>query len=727
MNDIKIINDFYCQKVLPLVYDESLSYYEMLCKLRYSINEVIKNQNIIIDYFKQFKKYVDEKLKEYVNDQMQEWLDDGTLADLINIDIINNLRDDLTKMIEDVTYYITPEQFNAKGDGITDDTQSFKDMAEASKGKNTVINMNGSYLLTDKINFDSNTIIQGNNSKIIWNNTTKIIQDGIDNDGIFTFKGNRSGVITQISSYETTYVPSQYGKWVVSNSNGFSEGDYVEIDCQNGYPKPSTFDDALPFVNILAKIVNISGNIIYTDYFTPFDISTLPFGTTTTMVKVNVVQNVQVNNLEIKVITPWENDNTKIPYLASGVYFKYCSNVTVNNIKTDRIQYPSIFLYYVNTFSITNVATNKPSFTLSGQGYSVKIVGSCFGTVDRIRGLNCRHIVDFSRGSCFITVSDSHSDWAYNDTFSNDFDLHGNYEHNITFRKCIGQFIAGNGLSNFPCITGYINFIECNFITSLGNVYKLNVTNSTIIAKNFDDNSFRQMNVKLIDSTLLIGRSFKFIATSRGGNFDTSFIIDNCKIKNYLPEHSETSTTDFDNFETFIISNSTVDYKTANRRMIVRNFNIMKLVNNTIIGAVIEPSKNVLYEPETIITYDNNIFMYSDEDSITLTHISIFRHTNLRLNKYVFKITNNTVIVNSNTPLKYALLNTTDILTSNLLLIFANNTLKTEANTSVVVNCSTIGEGLTFCSYNFILEGNINNFDGLKEKTKNVFNNGVWE
>ena len=32
-----------CQKVLPLVYDESLSYYELLCKL-------IDKQNEIIDY-----------------------------------------------------------------------------------------------------------------------------------------------------------------------------------------------------------------------------------------------------------------------------------------------------------------------------------------------------------------------------------------------------------------------------------------------------------------------------------------------------------------------------------------------------------------------------------------------------------------------------------------------------------------------------------------------------
>ena len=33
---------FWSQKVLPLVYDDSLSYYEVLCKLTSKLNEVIK-------------------------------------------------------------------------------------------------------------------------------------------------------------------------------------------------------------------------------------------------------------------------------------------------------------------------------------------------------------------------------------------------------------------------------------------------------------------------------------------------------------------------------------------------------------------------------------------------------------------------------------------------------------------------------------------------------------
>ena len=44
------IKDFWCQKVLPLVYDDSLSYYEVLCKMKSKINEIIDKINSISNW-----------------------------------------------------------------------------------------------------------------------------------------------------------------------------------------------------------------------------------------------------------------------------------------------------------------------------------------------------------------------------------------------------------------------------------------------------------------------------------------------------------------------------------------------------------------------------------------------------------------------------------------------------------------------------------------------------
>ena len=48
MTELKTFR-FWCQKVLPLVYDESLSYYETLCKVVTYINDLIAQDKVFSD------------------------------------------------------------------------------------------------------------------------------------------------------------------------------------------------------------------------------------------------------------------------------------------------------------------------------------------------------------------------------------------------------------------------------------------------------------------------------------------------------------------------------------------------------------------------------------------------------------------------------------------------------------------------------------------------------
>ncbi len=96
MFDVKPIFAF-CQHVLPAVYDDSLSYYELLCKLMSKINEIIDNDNIQVDSIKELQQlYI--KLKDYIDkyfknldlqDQINNKLDDlgesGELAKFISL------------------------------------------------------------------------------------------------------------------------------------------------------------------------------------------------------------------------------------------------------------------------------------------------------------------------------------------------------------------------------------------------------------------------------------------------------------------------------------------------------------------------------------------------------------------------------------------------------------------------------------------------------------------
>lgn len=62
---------FWCQMVIPLVYDDSLSYYEVLCKVVDYLNNLASNQNEMSDYLKQLDAEFDE-VKEDLNFIMAE-------------------------------------------------------------------------------------------------------------------------------------------------------------------------------------------------------------------------------------------------------------------------------------------------------------------------------------------------------------------------------------------------------------------------------------------------------------------------------------------------------------------------------------------------------------------------------------------------------------------------------------------------------------------------------
>lgn len=57
-NELKYFK-MWCQKVLPLVYDDSLSYYETLCKIVDYLNNTIKGTNVVIEDVDKLKNELD--------------------------------------------------------------------------------------------------------------------------------------------------------------------------------------------------------------------------------------------------------------------------------------------------------------------------------------------------------------------------------------------------------------------------------------------------------------------------------------------------------------------------------------------------------------------------------------------------------------------------------------------------------------------------------------------
>ena len=95
--NIKPINPFvvFCQKVIPLAFDESMSYYECLCALtNYLQTIVVPAVNNNADAVTELQNYVENyfsslDVQKEINNKLDEMVADGTLELLINKRVVS--------------------------------------------------------------------------------------------------------------------------------------------------------------------------------------------------------------------------------------------------------------------------------------------------------------------------------------------------------------------------------------------------------------------------------------------------------------------------------------------------------------------------------------------------------------------------------------------------------------------------------------------------------------
>lgn len=85
---------FWCQKVLPLVYDDSLSYYEVLCKIRDYINDIIGNMDELASAIEELDNRLDA-VEAKLND-LSKLIVDEVKKYIQSDEFINQLIDELT-------------------------------------------------------------------------------------------------------------------------------------------------------------------------------------------------------------------------------------------------------------------------------------------------------------------------------------------------------------------------------------------------------------------------------------------------------------------------------------------------------------------------------------------------------------------------------------------------------------------------------------------------------
>lgn len=181
---------FWCQKVLPLVYDDSLSYYELLCKVVHYLNNVIQAVNEVTDEVENLKKLYIE-LKEYVDNYFK------------NLDVDEAINNKLDDMVESgafpASWFVNRIQGNVLskkengglskiGDlGLTTGyrTQASQLVKDGNNYYLYVLQHESDYkpLICSKYSFPDLTLV-----------ANKIIADPTDSNSPFYYDGNRGGV-----------------------------------------------------------------------------------------------------------------------------------------------------------------------------------------------------------------------------------------------------------------------------------------------------------------------------------------------------------------------------------------------------------------------------------------------------------------------------------------------------------------------------------------------------
>ena len=163
----------------------SPNYYDYLAKLKPLIQILAER---IYDYDKELAKRFEEwdkrieNLPKELEELLIEWLKDGTLEDIINENIFNDLNDKIdNKAYQEGLYYSVKDYFNVVADGITDDTEN---MQLAIDSGLPLALPAGEILITEPLKIKPNTKITGLGiyKSIIKSNNDITVIDGSDYD-----------------------------------------------------------------------------------------------------------------------------------------------------------------------------------------------------------------------------------------------------------------------------------------------------------------------------------------------------------------------------------------------------------------------------------------------------------------------------------------------------------------------------------------------------------------
>ena len=504
---------FWCQKVLPLIYDDSLSYYELLCKVVKYLNDVISNVDglkvdidNLLNAYKELEGYVNNyfdnlDVQDEINNKLDAMFADGEFNDILSglnkftfktLDVYQYLNGeingDLSEKIEGIinegynSLYFKSGSYSFKNIELSSDLYVYGDPNAEIKLLYTQDNENEYlfeplFISTAPIKFSIEGVkISGNGE-----------YGGHPNEGhgVFKFQNAESIIINNV--YYSDIYSKHYSASTFKNHAALILCGY---DCKNVTVKNSTFtklggEETIWLWNTQNEItgnVEIYNNKIIDCETTPINLYSMNLFGDTIKFNNNYIDNVDSqtsvinvfgNNLIAKENIFLNSNLSSIIDTYEGSGFMYCENVICSNNLVKQVSTNNNGFIHLNSknavISNNNVEcdvfceiANIINPELSNSISSIPVGGFEVDSIE-ITGNTFKKINESTSQLyyCIVCVSTSTSaikniNICGNSFISNDEFQSVNRSSIITFKNTVQNLIVtGNSFYGLPLWTGY--------------------------------------------------------------------------------------------------------------------------------------------------------------------------------------------------------------------------------------------------------------------------------
>lgn len=559
------------QKTLPLVYDDSLTYQELLYKLIAKINEVVESQNQTNENFDelyalfiQLKEYVDNYFKnldvqEEINNKLDEMAKDGTLDIIINEQIFGKLNDRIDKLEKSGGVVVSVKKWGAVGDGVTDDTTAFITCFNEITENNILYIPHGIYVINGTHEFLLKCPIIGDNATFILVDSYFRYNENCSVDGI-TF--NYSDKITAISFKSATpakkvvirncnfvylkQTPTNRNTVAVRVLSEISEIENIEII---GYEGGVIYSNVVGLDSKYNTINNIFGKNIET----LVDVE----GYTNAATATGSLKNFDISNIVL------ENTEEELAGITNTVgcdclLFTFVDNFNIQNITSIRAKERAIYLNTCTNGTITNVYNYySDNIKIAGQNnvrnsYNIRVsnilTNECYlGSIFDVYDANNIFISNFSSINNVETDSLIRVRGKSREIFFDNGEIYGSYRGIISFEyndSVINELvnINFNDIVMYNIINGNVDYGIVNTVNSKPNwLYNLTFNNINVepqkIYVNTSSNISHFINISDVDTISVNNCVIKNVNSSANILKFTDCVrvyLNNCELYGYL-------------------------------------------------------------------------------------------------------------------------------------------------------------------------------------------------